>query len=96
MTQVIWLFYLLSGSPWPSVGYPPPFGGYFGRKILAFNDLQRVSVCKIFITNGLQLKYLLSISYPGRVSRGLFVFFDLYISIAVVVELVGQADVVGW
>jgi hypothetical protein len=45
-----------------SMGYPPPLAGYFGRKILVFNSLQGVSVCKIFITNGLRPKYFLSIS----------------------------------
>jgi hypothetical protein len=37
--------------------------GYFGRKVLVFNGLQRGSVCKIFNTNELCAKYLLSISY---------------------------------
>ncbi len=40
----------------------PPSSGYFGRKILAFNGLQRVIACKILIVNGLWLKYSLSMS----------------------------------
>jgi hypothetical protein len=44
------------------VRYPLPPGGYFGRKVLVFSGLQRGSGCKIFITNELRLKYLLSTS----------------------------------
>jgi hypothetical protein len=43
-------------------GYPPPPpGGYFGSNRLVFNSLQRVRLCKIFIANGLRLKYFFSI-----------------------------------
>jgi hypothetical protein len=43
-------------------GYPlPPRGGYFARKIFVLNNLRGVGACKILITNGLHLKYLLSI-----------------------------------
>jgi hypothetical protein len=41
---------------------PPSLGGYFGDKILVFNGLQGVGVCKILITNGLAAKYSLSMS----------------------------------
>jgi hypothetical protein len=34
-------------------GGPPLPRGYLGRKILIFNGLQRVGVCKIFKINGL-------------------------------------------
>jgi hypothetical protein len=65
---------------------PPPPQGYFGRKILVFNNLPGVSVCKIFITNGLLTKSLKSISYPWRgvtIPAGLACFFDLYIHYSV-------------
>ncbi len=42
-------------------GTPSPRGD-FGHKILLFNSLQRVGVCKIFIIRELQLKYFLSMS----------------------------------
>src|SRR4030088_2157358 len=40
-------------------GYPLR-PGYFGHKILLFNSLQRVGVCKIFMIVELRLKYFLS------------------------------------
>lgn len=45
-----------------SSGYPLPPRGYFGAKVLWFSGLQVIHVCKIFMVNGLRLKYLLSIS----------------------------------
>src|ERR1700722_17239142 len=45
------------------VGYPPPPWGYLAGKYFGFCQLQRVSVCKIFILNGLCLKYLKSAVY---------------------------------
>ena len=57
-----------------TIGIPhPPPGGYFWRKVLVFNGLHGRSGCKIFITNGLWLKYLLSMSWPRRIS-GAFLF----------------------
>src|SRR5438309_10836234 len=38
----------------------PLFRGYFGHKILRFNSLQGVDVCKIFIIRELQLNCFLS------------------------------------
>jgi hypothetical protein len=43
-------------------GTPSPSHGYLGRKILAFNGLQPVGVCKIFIIKQLRAKYFLSMS----------------------------------
>jgi hypothetical protein len=43
-------------------GYPLPLPGYFGSKILVMSTLQGIGVGKIFITNGLLLKYLLSMN----------------------------------
>jgi hypothetical protein len=44
--------------------YPSPsLKGYFGRRLFALLGLQRVSVCKIFISKWLRLKYLLSVVY---------------------------------
>src|SRR5260370_1151250 len=44
------------------LGTPSPLGGYFGRKILLFNTLQGVSVCKILAVKGLRLKYSIETS----------------------------------
>jgi len=41
---------------------PSPQGGIFATKILVFNSLRCATVCKIFITNELRAKYLVSIS----------------------------------
>jgi hypothetical protein len=43
-------------------GYPLPLQGYFGSKVLVMSSLQGIGVGKIFITNGLLLKYLLSMN----------------------------------
>jgi hypothetical protein len=44
-------------------GTPLPTLGYLARKILIFNGLQQVGVCKILIADGLRAKYFLSMSY---------------------------------
>lgn len=44
------------------VGYPSLWG-YFGRKSSVFSGLRRVGVCKIFILNGLWLKYWYGLGY---------------------------------
>ena len=44
-------------------GYPPCIWGYFGRKSSVFSGLRRVGVCKIFILNGLWLKYWYGLGY---------------------------------
>src|SRR5271163_4789891 len=49
-------------TPWFGRVPPPPYG-YFGCKVFVFNGLQGGDVCKVFNTNGLCAKYLLSISY---------------------------------
>src|ERR1700679_917403 len=72
---------------------PPGGGVIFGRKILIFNGLQGIDICKIFITNGLWLKYLLSIGWPRWMS-GLSLFLISVFSIAVGAKLMRQADVV--
>jgi hypothetical protein len=41
---------------------PSLLPGYFGSKILVMSTLQGIGVGKIFITNGLLLKYLLSMN----------------------------------
>jgi hypothetical protein len=71
----------------------PPGEGIFGRKILVFNGLQGIDICKIFITNGLWLKYLLSIGWPRWMS-GLSLFLISVFSIAVGAKLMRQAGVV--
>jgi hypothetical protein len=49
-------------SGWAAKWGTPPPRGYLGRKILVFNGLQRDGVCKIFKTNWLRAKYLLSMN----------------------------------
>jgi hypothetical protein len=56
---------VLLSSAFPTIrfasGTPSP-RGYLGDKILVINSLQAGCVCKILITNGLPIKYLLSIN----------------------------------
>ena len=64
-----------------SEGVPPlPPGGYFGRKLLVFSNLQRIGVCKIFHLKGLRLKYCKIMGYllppkeKAPVSAGAFFY----------------------
>ena len=41
----------------------PPPGGYFARKILILDDLEKATICKIFITNELRPKYSIQTTY---------------------------------
>jgi hypothetical protein len=54
------VFRVLYHYLFPATPLPP--GGYFGRKILIFSDLQTVCAGKILIAKGLRLKYLFSIN----------------------------------
>jgi hypothetical protein len=77
------------------VGCTPSPRGYFGSKIPGFNSLQVGGVCKIFKTNGLFAKYLLSMSWP-RGCPGLALFLISISSIAVGGKLIRQLDPVSF
>jgi hypothetical protein len=45
---------------------PSPLRGYFARKLFAILRIDGYTVCKIFIANGLRLKYLFCAGYEAR------------------------------
>ena len=60
--RLVWRLGKNGGLCCRAVGVPPSPRGYLGRKILVFNGLQGVGVCKILIVNGLCTKSPISMS----------------------------------
>jgi hypothetical protein len=67
------------------LGLPPNPGGYFGHKTHLFNGLLLGDACKILNSNGLWLKYFLSITWSIIWFR-MFRRFSIFSSISSIAD----------